>query len=407
MAPDTYRATDFLTAAQRSGVRIAVGTPVQLAFADDRPGDYLTLPFADTAEAVARARAFAAEHPVDAVVGVDDDAVLPAAAIAEAIGARHNPPAAAGRTRDKAALREALRDAGVAGPDFRVFDELAAVQAAAPQLRYPCVLKPRSLSASRGVIRADDEAELVAAARRVFALLEEDERPSGVRAGRGVVVEDFLPGEELAVEGLLRDGELEVLALFDKPDPLDGPYFEETLYITPSRKSLDEQLEVKRCVAEAAAALGLVDGPVHAEVRLHEGAAVLLEVAARTIGGLCGRTLRFGMGLSLEDVVLRHAAGLPVGSTAQAEGAAGVMMLPIPRAGVLMGVSGREEARAVPGIEDLQITAPLGQPLAPPPDGRHYLGFLFARAARAEDVESALRTAWGHLEVRIEGHQAG
>ena len=114
----------------------------------------------------------------------------------------------------------------------------------------------------------------------------------------------------MAVEGLLQGGELEVLAVFDKPDPMDGPFFEETIYVTPSRQPTAVLAAVESTVGRAAAALGLREGPVHAELRIGpSGAATVLELAARSIGGLCARSLRFGAGVSLEEVIIRHALG--------------------------------------------------------------------------------------------------
>lgn len=404
MSLETYRASDFLAAAEKLALDVVVGTEKALAFSKGSEGLYLSLPFHDNERAVARARAYAERYPLRAVVVVDDEAVVVGAAIASALGLPGNPIAAAGRTRDKAEARRALAAAGLAHPRFWTFTSARELAERAEELAYPCVLKPRALSASRGVIRADDPDEARSAAQRIFALLEEDDaaRRTGASA-KGVIVEAYLPGDELAVEALLDDGKLEVLALFDKPDPLEGPYFEETLYVTPSRRSADEQRAVTTCVRQAAEALGLIDGPVHAEVRLHEGKATLVEVAARTIGGLCGRTLRFGTGMSLEEVVLRHAAGMSLLHAERERRAAGVMMLPIPRAGVLARVDGLEEARRIPGVEAVTITAPLGRPVVPLPEGRHYLGFAFARSDAPAQVEAALRAAHQHLRFVIEG----
>lgn len=405
MSVETYRASDFLAAARKLSLDVVVGTERTLAFAKDTPAHYLTLPFHDADLAVAKARAFAARTPLGAVLAVDDDAVVVAAAIADALGLKGSSRRAAGRTRDKVELRRALRDAGLRCPRFWAYGSLEEVRrGAVREVTYPCVLKPRSLSASRGVIRADDAEELALAAARVFRLLDgEDASRRAASGAAGVIVEEYLPGDELALEGLLADGKLTVLALFDKPDPLEGPYFEETLYVTPSRKSDAEQKAVAACVRDAAAALGLSEGPVHAEVRLSGGKATLVELAARTIGGLCGRTLRFGTGMTLEEVVLRHAAGMPVLHVERERRAAGVMMLPIPKAGLLARVDGVDEALRVPGIEDVTITALRGRPLVPLPEGRHYLGFAFARAADPVAVEAALREAHRRLAFTIEG----
>ena len=271
------------------------------------------------------------------------------------------------------------------------------VAAAAAEVGWPVVVKPISLSASRGVIRADDPAGAEAAAARVWAILDEDCHP----AEEPILVEAYVAGEEVAVEALLRGGELEVLAVFDKPDPLVGPYFEETLYVTPSRLPESVQAEIGGSVARAAAAIGLTEGPVHAELRVDpDGRPWLLELAARTIGGLCARTLRFAAGVTLEELVLRHALGLPLDPRRELV-AAGVMMLPIPRAGRLVAVHGQDAARAVPGITALELSIRPGGDVRPLPEGDRYLGFLFARAPSPAEVEQALRTAHAHLEVVI------
>jgi biotin carboxylase len=288
-------------------------------------------------------------------------------------------------------------DAHLRQPPFRVVTRGGDVVAAAEEVGWPVVVKPVSLSASRGVIRADDPAGAEAAAARVWAILDEDCHP----AEEPILVESYVPGEEVAVEALLRGGRLEVLAVFDKPDPLTGPYFEETLYVTPSRLPGEVQAEVARSVAGAAAAIGLTEGPVHAELRVDpEGRPWVLELAARTIGGLCARTLRFAAGVTLEELVLRHALGLPLDPRRE-EHAAGVMMLPIPRAGRLVAVHGQDEARAVPGVTALEISILPDRDVRPLPEGDRYLGFLFARASTPAAVEEALRAAHAQLEVEI------
>jgi biotin carboxylase len=265
------------------------------------------------------------------------------------------------------------------------------------------VVKPVSLSASRGVIRADNPAGAEAAAARIRAILEEDGHP----AEEPLLVEAYVPGEEVAVEALLRSDQLEVLAIFDKPDPLTGPFFEETLYITPSRLPAEFQAKVARSVAAAAMAIGLTEGPVHAELRIDpEGRPWILELAARTIGGLCARTLRFAAGVTLEELALRHALGLPVDPRRERV-AAGVMMLPIPAAGRLAAVRGQDEARAVPHVTALEIAIPIGGKVRPLPEGDRYLGFLFARASEPATVEEALRTAHAHLQVVVQGDTRG
>jgi biotin carboxylase len=395
----TYKAPDFLAAADRLGAEVVVASETEQTLADAMGDRALVVDLADPKGAAAAITALAARRPLDAVVAVDDQGVLIAALAATELGLPANAPEAVARTRNKAAMRTALSAVPhVSQPLFRVIDPGDDVVAAACAVGWPVVVKPISLSASRGVIRADDPAAAEAAARRVRAILAEDGHPED----EPILVEGYVPGEEVALEALLRSGRLEVLALFDKPDPLTGPYFEETLYVTPSRLPDGVQAAVAAAVAEAAAAIGLTEGPVHAELRIDpDGRPWLLEVAARTIGGLCARTLRFAAGVTLEELVLRHALGLPLDPRRE-QVAAGVMMLPIPRAGRLVAVHGQDEARAVPGIFALEISIRPGGAVRPLPEGDRYLGFLFARARTPDAVEDALRTAQAQLQVVID-----
>ena len=271
---------------------------------------------------------------------------------------------------------------------------------AAADIGFPAVLKPLTLSGSRGVIRADTPEAAAAAAALEFDGCSV--RPITRLFPRRCWSSSFVPGVEVAVEGLLRRGTLDTLAIFDKPDPLVGPYFEETLYVTPSRLPTDTQRAVEEVTSLAVAGLGLTDGPVHAEMRVDGDAVAVIEVAARSIGGLCARSLRFGLGVSLESLILRHALNLPLRDTTAAHAASGVMMLPIPRAGVLVDVRGQAEALDVPGIVGLEITIARGGWVEPLPEGDRYLGFLFARGDTPSLVEAALRRAHAKLAIAID-----
>ncbi len=407
LVPTTsYRLDDFRAAAHRLGVPLVVGSDrchqVEDYFGEER--DLVSLDYRRPARAAEQIIEAARTRPIRGIVPANDHTAVIAALAAERLGLPHNPPAAARRAANKHAMREALSAAGVPVPAFRLHALSGDPERAAQEAPFPCVLKPLVFSASRGVMRADDPAGFVAAWRRIARLLERtraERRPRDEEGAGSVLVEAFVPGAEVAVEGLLRGGRLEVLALFDKPDPLDGPFFEETIYVTPSRHPAGLQDRIVRTTAEACRALGLAEGPVHAELRLPPPGPVVLEVAARSIGGLCSRTLRFGAGLSLEEVLVAHAMGLPVESLRRERRASGVMMIPIPRRGVLHGVGGLEAARAVPGVEDVVITAPEGRELEPLPEGDSYLGFLFAKADRPEEVEAALREAHRRLRIDI------
>ena len=388
-------------AARKLKLDVVVGSK-RAAMLEDL-GDAAFLPFNmhDLEEAVRSVVEFARTTPIDVVVGVDDHTTVVAAVISTALGLPHNPVTAVAAARNKHRMRELLHEQGLPVPRFALFSVDDAPAAITEKIAFPCVVKPISLSASCGVIRANDRDEFVAAFHRVAALLERlGEETLGEGAGK-ILVEDFVPGREVALEGLLTNGELRVLALFDKPDALDGPFFEETIYVTPSRLAAAVQREVTSCAARAARALGLGEGPVHGELRVSDRGVWVIEIAARSIGGRCSQTLRFAAGLSLEEVILRHALRMDIPSLDREGRAAGVMMLPIPRAGMLEEVRGREEALAVPGIEDLEITALLGDELVPLPEGTRYLGFLIARGETPATVEAALRAAHRRLEFVI------
>jgi biotin carboxylase len=402
----SYRTDDFLAAARRLGVGVVVGSDL-CHEVEERTGGIeglVSLDYRRPERAAERIAEISRERPIGGVVAADDGTSVIAAMAAERLGLPHCSPEAARRAGNKASSRRALAAAGVPVPRFQVFPRARGPDGPAREVAYPCVLKPLALSASRGVIRADDPAAFAAAWRRIERILDRartERRPGDEEARRSILVEAFVPGAEVALEGLLRGGRLEVLALFDKPDPLDGPFFEETIYVTPSRHPAALQAEVERVTAAAARALGLAEGPVHAELRLSAAGPVVLEVAARSIGGLCARTLRFGAGISLEEVIVAHALGRPLSELRREASASGVMMLPIPRGGVLRGVAGVEAARAVPGVADVVITVPEGREVEPLPEGDSYLGFVFARGGSPAEVEEALRQAHARLRFDI------
>jgi biotin carboxylase len=402
----SYRSEDFLAAASRLSVPVVMGSDLchQVEERFGPANGQVSLDYRRPLVAAERIAELAREQDVRGIVPTDEGTAVIAALAAERLGLPFNPPEATRCAANKHRQREALSRAGVPVPTFALHSLAAGPERAAAASPYPCVLKPLVLSGSRGVIRADDPDSFVAAWKRIERLLSRasaERRPTDDGASRALLVESFVPGQEVALEGLLRGGHLEVLALFDKPDPLDGPFFEETIYVTPSRHPLDVQCQVARVTWEAARALGLVEGPLHAELRLSPSGPVVLEVAARTIGGLCSRTLRFGAGVSLEEIVIAHAVGLPLETLARERRAAGVMMLPIQRPGILRGVRGIEAARCVPGVEDVVVTIPEGREVEPLPEGDAYLGFAFARGDRPDQVEAALRTAHALLDVDI------
>jgi len=346
-------------------------------------------------------------QPVDGILTFGDRPAVAAAYVARGLALAYNHPAAVQACRSKLRTREVFRDAGLPGPWFRTIALHPPPEPALLGISYPCVLKPMSLSASQGVIRANTREEFVGAAERIRKLLASPEILATREANLDqVIVEGYIPGREVALEGLLTDGQLRVLTIFDKPDPLEGPYFEETIYVTPSRLSQSELRDVERCTRDAVRALGLTQGPIHAEFRINEQGVWPLEVAPRPIGGLCARALRFqhlddGGLIGLEELLLRHALHLPGADWPRESEASGVMMIPVPRSGILEKVDGDDHARAIPGISELQITARLHDHIAAWPEGSTYLGFLFSQAQSPEEAESALRAAHAKLRFTI------
>ncbi len=349
----------------------------------------------------------ARETHVDGILALGDRPVVAAAYTARGLGIAYNHPLVVEACRSKLRMREIFRDVGLHVPWFRKVPMYPPPEPALLGVTYPCVLKPLSLSASQGVIRANNRDEFRAAAERIRKLLDSAELHAAHEPNLGhVIVEGYIPGDEVAVEGLVTNGKMRVLAIFDKPDPLSGPYFEETIYVTPSQHSRKTQDEIENCMQNAVAAMGFSHGPVHAEFRLNEDGVWPLEIAPRPIGGLCARALHFGPAangewIGLEELLLRHAAEQQETDLSREPQASGVMMIPVPRSGVYEQASGVEAARSVNGIEDLIITAREHDTIAAWPEGSSYLGFLFARAQKPEQVEKALREAHSLLQFQI------
>jgi biotin carboxylase len=432
-----YQLRAFNDAADALGVELVFATDRCHRLDDPWQDRAVAVRFHDIEHSVQAIVRRARDLPIEGLIAVGDRPVVLAAHAAEALGIRWHAVAGAVASTDKRRSRAALAAAGLPSPrfairnindsgskiedsgfriedqgfriedqGFRIEDQGSGIQD--PGLEFPVVLKPLGLSGSRGVIRANDAREFAAARARIAALLA---RPQ-IRAARTgledqILVEEYIDGREFAVEGVLTGGHLQTLAIFDKPDPLDGPFFEETIYVTPSREPAAIQAGLAEHVARAAQALALYQGPIHAECRITQaGKIYVLEVAARPIGGLCSRVLSFVNGAdgsreSLESVLIRHALGQSIDHYAREPQAAAVMMIPIPRRGVYKGVSGEDRAHGIPGITDIRVTAKTDQLLEPLPEAGSYLGFIFARAPRASDAEMAVRKAFGHLRFEI------
>jgi biotin carboxylase len=408
-----YQLRSFGDAAADLGVELTFATDRCHALDDPWRDAAVAVRFHEEDASVAAVVASAVDRPVDGVIAVGDRPVVLAARVAEALGLPWHPADAARASAHKRLARERLARAGLPAPRYVAATVDADPIEVSRRARYPAVVKPVSLSGSRGVIRVDTPEALVAAFERVSTLLSRPE----IRALRSggeheILVEEFIAGPEYAVEGLMSRGVLTCLAIFDKPDPLDGPFFEETIYVTPSRADADVQRAIVAAVAAAAAALGLAHGPIHAECRVSPSAGGapphvhVLEVAARPIGGLCSKVLRFtsdgSSPLSLEHVLLGHALGERA-APAREDRAAAVMMIPIPRRGILRSVAGEDRARAVRHVEDVRITAKQDQLLEPLPEAGSYLGFVFARAPLPSEAEAAVREAHRRLEFTVDG----
>ena len=395
----SYRASDFLEAARALDLQVIIGCNEPLVLGAD--GASVQICLEDPDAAAEQIVALDGKSPLDAVVAVDDQGTAVAARAAQRLGLRSNSPEAVAATRDKLRMRLSLHGAEVSQPGFAALPPnagAAELARLAGTVGLPLVVKPTSLSGSQGVIRADTVEQALAAAERTRSIALK----AGAPPEQPLLLEEFVPGPEVALEGVLTDGELTVLAVFDKPDPLEGPFFEETIYVTPSRLKAGDLRAVTMTTQAATRALKLRQGPIHAELRVREGRAWVIEVAARSIGGLCSRTLSFGTGMSLEYLILAHALGRPVASLKRATGAAGVLMLPISTGGILAEVAGRERALALKGVVGIEVTIAPGRRLVPLPEGNRYLGFVFARGEKPEEVEACLRGALALLEVRLE-----
>ena len=402
-----YQTRSFEEAARKLGVRLVYVTD-RCHQLEDPWGDQAVAVHFETPEAAAyTVMETLRGQDVAGILALGDRPAAAAAYAARSLGMLHNHPAAVEACRSKLRMREIFRDAELNVPWFRSLPITPTPEPSLLGLSYPCVLKPLSLSASQGVVRANNREEFLAAATRVRRLLQSPEILATREANLDhFLVEGYMPGREVAVEGLLTDGELRILAIFDKPDPLEGPYFEETIYVTPSRLPESTQHAIEKCARDAVRALGLSHGPIHAEFRINDNGVWPLEVAPRPIGGLCARSLRFSFNaeaepIGLEELLVRHALELPGWNSPRERNASGVMMIPVPKSGILEAISGEGAARSLPEITELTITARLHDAIAAWPEGSSYLGFLFARANTPERVEQALRKAHEKLAFKI------
>ncbi len=394
----TYRANSFVQAAEKLGLEVVKGVDLPKELAEFYKPT-LPLDFRNVEASAGQIIEYAKKNPVRAVISVDDDATVIAARACDELDLTNNSPDAAYAAKNKSLMRVRLAHRNVPQPNFQLFSIDDDAIKIAQRVNFPCVVKPILLSASQGVIRANNPDEFVHSFNRTREIVI----GSGTEPNNGhILVENYIEGIEVAVEGILSGGQLKVLALFDKPDLLEGPYFEETIYVTPSRLPKKTRDMVFGTTSRACAAIGLRDGPIHAELRVNDAGAWVIEVAGRSIGGLCSKTLRFGAErMSLEELILRHAMGMEIQGIEREDRASGVMMIPIPSAGMLKNVSGVEAAQNVPGVEEIDITIAVNHPVIPLPFGNQYLGFIFARGDTPDQVEIALREAHSKLHFEI------
>ena len=398
-----YQTRSFAEAARALGVDVVIASDRCHQLEDPWADGAIAVRFDRPEESARQIVKQSFVRPVDGLIALGDRPAPTAAHAARAIGYSFHSPQAVENCRSKLRQREVLRDAGLPVPGFFSFKLDKRLEKILPRVQFPCVVKPLRLAASQGVIRANNPEEFQAAVARIKQLLESPE----VKVTREpeldrLMVERYVPGGEVAVEGFLTHGKLRILGVFDKPDPLEGPYFEETIYVTPSRLPDEMYDRVLECTERTVKALGLTHGPVHAEFRINDEGPWVLEAAPRPIGGLCSRALRFGpQRMLLEELLVRQALGMQGTDIAREEDASGVMMIPVPSSGVLEKVEGEEQARATAGIEDLQVTARLHDAIAAWPEGASYLGFLFAHGKTAAEVENSLRAAHGVLKFEI------
>jgi biotin carboxylase len=380
-------------------VDLTVASEKDSAFSPDEPEALLTLDFAKPAECAIRVAEFHTRHPIQAVFGVDDRTAVVAAHVAQALALDHNPPVAAEAAGDKFRQRQLLASAGVPVPAFERHHADRIDPARLKAVNFPAVVKPINLSASQGVMRVDGPDSLARAITQLRSILEQ----ASPTPEHMFLIEDYIPGQEYALEGILDDGRLTTLALFDKPDPLEGPTFAETIYLTPSRASDSIQAALHDTAQAACAALGLIRGPVHVELRHNDGGPWLVELAARPIGGRCGEVLRFGPETrSLETILLAQALGrLPIIPIREPQ-ASGVMMIPVLKAGTFQTIDGLETALATPGVTDIAVTVHRGARVRPLPEESRYLGFIFARGPDPAAVENTIRAAFEALDIVIE-----
>jgi hypothetical protein len=396
IAPEaSYHTAPFQAAGRRLGIEIIVASEGRFPVV---PGQSvgLRVDFADLDRSLRLIVSLYRETPFDGVIGTDDGTLELATVVATEFGLHTNPPLSTKISRRKDRSRVVQRDFGLRTPWFVSVAVSSHGEPEVPSgVSYPCVAKPVTLSASRGVIRANNEHELLIALSRISKIIES----AGPEHPRVALIEEYIPGMEYVVEGLLNSGNWQTMAIFGKPDPLEGPFFEETIYIAPPSLKFDVEEKILNTVRATCEAYGLEHGPIHAECRINDDGVWLIELAPRTIGGKCSRIFQSGTGQALEDIVILNALGRRPAPFRFPAAVIGVMMIPVPGPGIVRRVEGFEAARCVDHIEEIEIDIKPGQQLVPWPEGSSYPGFIFARGPSEHLVTEALKTA--HRALRF------
>mgnify|MGYP001817383468 FL=1 len=390
---NSYRIAPYIKAAIKLGLEVTIASEGKHSLVSE-VANGLHIDFSDIPQTVKTIINEHQRHPFSGILGSDDQTVEIAAATASVLGLPHNPPEAAQYSHRKDLARAQLAQAGCPVPLHRLFDFNQPTEKQLNGLPWPCVLKPLNMTASRGVIRADNEAEFITACERVRGIVA---TASGKFEQQHLLIEEYIDGIEIAYEGYLQHGELHTVTIFDKPDPLTGPFFEETIYVTPSRLSEALQQNIKQVLQAACRAYGLETGVIHAECRIDSHDKVwILEIASRTIGGDCARMLdneNFG----IEELAISLAIDSPI-DISMPELARGVMMIPIRKQGLLKRVEGMLDAKRVEHIDSIDVIIPQGHELIPLPEGNQYLGYIFASAETPEQATEAIRKAHDKLD---------
>ncbi len=396
--PNSYRIAPYINAAKRMGLNVLVASRGKYSLISEvYEGLHIDLDDHETSlKLILKA---ARSRNIIGVLGSDDSTVELAAKAASALKLPHNPPEAAQLTIRKDLARAHLSLNQCTVPIHCLINLNDSLDRQTTGLPWPCVIKPLSSSASRGVMRVNNKQEFITACTRIKKIIAD----SATEFERNhILIEEYIDGVEVAFEGYLQNGKLFTLVIFDKPEPLTGPYFEETIYVTPCTLSSETQQKITQRIAEACKAYGLTTGPIHAELRINESDAWILEVASRTIGGDCARSLdtNTNNNFNLEELVISLAINKPVVTTPP-KNARGVMMIPIKKAGILRRVEGLKSAREVKYIKQLDIIIREGNELIPLPEGNQYPGYIFAEAKTTRQVTQALKEAYQRLNFIV------